>query len=90
MGPMAKMFYVQDRRQVVGNCVLWWAEGRAGYTCELDRAHRFTEDEVMSRNWRKTDIPWPCDLIDGLAIRHCRAEPLHDHTPPAVRHERGD
>jgi len=66
-----RLFYLRDDRQVVGNCLLWWAKGRSGYTCNLDNAHVFTEKEAFEQHRsRKTDRPYPKDVIDGIAIRH--------------------
>lgn len=61
------MFYLQDRRQYVGNCPLWWAIGGAGYTTRIDQAQRYTRAEAYDQNrTRDTDVPWPCDQIDAL------------------------
>jgi len=66
-----RLYYLRDARQVVGNCLLWWGKGRSGYTCNLDNAHLFTESEAYSQHKsRASDIPYPKDLIDGLAYRH--------------------
>ncbi len=61
------MFYLQDRRQYVGNCPLWWAIGGAGYTTRIDQAQRYTRAEAYDQNrTRDTDVPWPCEQIDAL------------------------
>lgn len=61
------MFYVQDSRQYVGNCPLWWCPDGAGYTTRLDKAGKYTSDAAMSQHRaRGTDIPWPCEQIDAL------------------------
>lgn len=64
------LYYIRDTRQIVGNCVMWWAKDAKGYTCDLDRAHLYTEEEVESQDWRDTDIPMPEEEINALAYRH--------------------
>ncbi len=44
--PADTLFYVQ--KGYVGNCVLFWAQGGAGYTTRHDRAHVFTRDEIIN------------------------------------------
>lgn len=62
------MFYIQDTRSFVGNCVVWWAPDGKGYVTRLDEAGRYTEEEAIRQNrTRDTDVPWPCDEIDKLA-----------------------
>jgi hypothetical protein len=63
-----KLYYVEDSRYPVGNCVSWWAKNGAGYTCHLDKAHVFTADEIRRRGaTRETDIPWPKEAVDEAA-----------------------
>ncbi len=62
------MFYIQDTRQFVGNCPVWWAPNGGGYVTRLDEAGRYTEQEAVKKNrTRDTDIPWPCAEIDAIA-----------------------
>jgi len=64
------MFYIQDTRQFVGNCPMWWGPNGRGYVTRLDEAGRYTEQEAIKQNrTRDTDIPWPCAEIDAIA-RH--------------------
>ena len=66
-----RLYYLRDDRQVVGNCVLWWRKGRSGYTCNLDDAHVFTSKEAFEQHRsRKTDRPYPKDVVDSIAYRH--------------------
>lgn len=59
-------FYLQDSRRYVGNDVLWWAIGGNGYTSDLRQAEVYTREEALSHHQaRETDIPWPCDYIQG-------------------------
>lgn len=62
------MFYIQDTRQFVGNCPMWWGPNGRGYVTRLDEAGRYTEQEAIKQNrTRDTDIPWPCAEIDAIA-----------------------
>lgn len=61
------LYYLQDTRQYVGNCPMWWAKDGNGYTTRLDEAQTYTLDEAMSQHTsRATDVPWPCSMIDPL------------------------
>lgn len=68
------MYYVQDSRQVVGNCALWWCAEAKGYTCELGEAGQYSGREV--RSMRTTDIPWPVGAVRDVAVQHVRSEGL--------------
>ncbi|MHC4301430.1 MAG: hypothetical protein ACYS7Y_29540 [Planctomycetota bacterium] len=74
---MGKLFYVQDARQHVGNSMLWWAKNHEGYTCDIRKAHVFSEVEInQARFLRGTDIPWPKNYIDArvsfhIDMQHC-------------------
>ena len=57
---MEDLYYLQDSRGYVGNDVLFWAKGSAGYTTNIDKAELFTKEQAMLQNkCRETDIPWP-------------------------------
>lgn len=62
-----QLYYVQDTRQYVGNCVLWWGKDRAGYTCHLSRAGLYTAEECVGM--RETDRAWPRELVERAASR---------------------
>lgn len=65
-----RMFYIQDTRQFVGNCPMWWGPNGSGYVTRLDEAGRYTEQEAVKQNrCRETDIPWPCAEIEAIARR---------------------
>lgn len=68
------LYYVQDSRQVVGNCALWWRAESAGYTCEIGEAGWYSGTEAASM--RETDIPWPVGEVEKIVVRHVRAEGL--------------
>lgn len=67
-------YYLQDTRDYVGNCVLWWRKNREGYTTDLREAHIFTKDEAYRQHaCRASDLPWPKAYIDA------RSAPRVDH-----------
>ena len=72
--PVPQFYYIQDARRFVGNSVLWWREGGAGYTTNLAEAMRVTGD------WkgRDTDILWPVDEIDARATRQFDMQNFRD------------
>lgn len=61
---MSKLFYLQDARSFVGNAVVWWAQDSKGYTCDIRKAHVFTEETLKAIKPRKTDIAWPKEFVD--------------------------
>lgn len=65
-------YYIQDRRQFVGNCILWWGIDSQGYTCNLDQAGVYTG--AFCRGRRDTDIPWPKAYVDAHTVRHARGD----------------
>ena len=70
-GGMMSKCYVQDKRQYVGNSMLWWAKDCNGYTCDIRKAHVFdSEAEAHLRADRKTDVVWPKDYIDARISHH--------------------
>ena len=60
-------FYLQDKRQYVGNDILWWAKARMGYTTDLSKAEVFTKEEAMAQHRCRPDIdiPWPKKYVDN-------------------------
>ena len=64
---MSNEYYLQDSRQMVGNCMLWWGRGCSGYVTDLREAHVFSEEEKHKMIIRDTDIWWIKTYIDGIA-----------------------
>ena len=53
-----------DRRRTLGNCVLFWAKERRGYTTNIAKAHRFDEDEARDiEGNRSTECAIPYDEV---------------------------
>lgn len=74
-------YYIEDSRQVVGNCVLWWGKDRSGYTCTLDDAGIYTGLEaarIVGMRSEDTDHAWPTSFVDAHVYRHVRCEPLNE------------
>jgi len=74
---MSNLFYLQDKRSVVGNSMSWWAiEGR-GYTCDIRCAQVWTKEELEKDGYWTMDgykhakyQVWPKDVIDRLVQWH--------------------
>ncbi len=79
-------YYIQDSRQYVGNCVLWWAVEGQGYTCELPEAGMFKGSDSRVHSDRDCDVPWPVELVRPFVRQHIDASSLHrlreQATPP--------
>ncbi len=61
-------WYLQDKRQMVGNDMMWWAKDGKGYTTDLNKAHVFTKQEAFEHaKHRDSDVPWPKNYIDSIS-----------------------
>lgn len=77
---MEKLYYLQDKRTIVGNSVSWWAIDGKGYTCDIRCAQLWTEEELkLNRYWpsenKGTDAhakykPWPVDEVNRIIQHH--------------------
>ena len=67
-------------RSTVGNCMLFWAEGKSGYTCDLSKAHVFGEDEAFRQHQCRpeVDYPIPLDVAQALVVQHVRQDAVFD------------
>lgn len=70
------LYYIQDTRQIVGNCMMFWCPGDKGYTCQLDLAGKYIGAEALSRCRDGTHMAWPVDFIEVNAVRHVRKDHL--------------
>ena len=74
-----KLYYLQDTRDYVGNSMLWWAKDHKGYTCDIRKAHIFTEAEARGLfTSRNTDKGWPKDFIDERIAHHIDSQSCND------------
>lgn len=72
-----QLYYMQDRRQCVGNSMLWWAKDCRGYVCDIRKAEVFTMEEALANSHRDSDVLWPKEFIDDrisyhIDMQHCR------------------
>lgn len=72
-------YYIQDTRQIVGNCALWWRHEGKGYTCELLDAGLFKGNSSEVHSDRDCDVPWPAELVRKLVIGHVTTDHLYSH-----------
>jgi len=68
---MSELYYLQDKRDYVGNSMLWWRAGGSGYCCDVREAGVFTKEQAFAQHrCRETDIPWPRSYIDARVAHH--------------------
>lgn len=74
---MAKLYYIQDTRDTVGNCASWWRPNSCGYTTQIEEAGLYSEEEAKKiTSHRSTDIAWPKEVVEHCAVRHVRVDHL--------------
>lgn len=73
-----KMFFLQNTRNYVGNSVLWWCPGGAGYTPELDEAGEFSEEDARKRDGHHGIKAIPVEVARACSSTHVRGERLRD------------
>lgn len=74
---MSTLYYLQDSRSFVGNCVVWWAKGGNGYTTDTSRAQLYTREEAMAQHrTRPSDVPWPATYVQDRTAPTVDAQKL--------------
>jgi hypothetical protein len=75
MTDQEKNWLIQDCRQAVGNCALWWGPNRQGYVCSIEEAGRYTEQEARAQE-RSRETDRAVRLEDALrcATTHVRTD----------------
>ena len=59
-------YYIRNEGYL-GNALIWRSEDGNGYTCDINKAGKFTKDRAMSICLtRDEDSAYPCDYIDNL------------------------
>jgi hypothetical protein len=69
-----ELFFIQDTREYVGNCMLFWRPDGRGYTTDLKRAGRYTRAEYSRRTQRETDVLWPVGYVLKHSVMHFRSD----------------
>lgn len=73
----AELYYIWNG-EYVGNAMLWWGPDGGGYTCNIERAGKYTlEDALRINKSRGTDIPFPVSHIDAILTKIVDAQNLH-------------
>ena len=71
------LYYIQDSREYVGNCVVFWGKNNSGYVCDITKAGLYTYEEAMSQHKsRHTDIPWLKEDVENALRTFCDAQYL--------------
>jgi hypothetical protein len=67
--PEDQLYYVQNG--FVGNCPLFWGLGNCGYTSDLDKAQKYTKEQIVKEfsNPREQDIIWLAAEVDSKVKR---------------------
>lgn len=54
---MGELYYLQDKRSIVGNSMMWWAINGCGYTCDIRCAQTWTKEELVKLNyWENNEL----------------------------------
>jgi len=71
-----ELWLILDKRQNVGNCLLFWGTDRGGYTTELNLAGRYTEAEAKQQEKDRPDIDQavPLSIARRFMAVHVRAD----------------
>jgi len=69
------LYYLQVKG-FSGNSLLWWRQGRHGYTADIRQAHVFTKAEAFGQaTVRPTeDFPWKKSYIDTHLQHHVHVD----------------
>lgn len=71
------LYYIQDSREYVGNCVVFWGKNNSGYVCDITKAGLYTYEEAMSQHKsRHTDIPWLKEDVENALRTFCDVQYL--------------
>lgn len=63
------LYYIQNG--YVGNAIYWWALDSKGYTTNIKKAHKFSEQEAQSIiDNDQSQKMWNCDYIDNEKEAH--------------------
>lgn len=67
---LSKREYYLRSKGFVGNALCWWLPGGAGYTTDIRKAGKFTEEEAKARTRYGGTAAYLCSDIDGNEPAH--------------------
>ncbi len=65
-------YYVQDSRQIVGNCMLWWCPDGKGYACDIRQAGQYPGRAI--RDLDEVHVGWPVEFVLENISQHVRRD----------------
>lgn len=63
------MYYIRNEGYI-GNALIWWAKDSKGYTSDINKAGKYTEEQARNICKRPEDTAYECDYIDNLTEAH--------------------
>jgi hypothetical protein len=71
-------YYIQRHASgFVGDCMLWWAKGGHGYTCDLNCAEVWTQEDaenLIASDRGQKFTAWEKKATDASSVRHASIE----------------
>lgn len=61
-------YYIQNRDAgFLGNAILFWGQNRSGYTADINKSHKFTEEEAkgICQGNPEKNRAWSVEYIDN-------------------------
>lgn len=73
--PSKELYYLQHHGCYSGDSLIWWREGKRGYTADIKQAHVFTKEEAYRQHeCRPEDRPWRKEFVDANVQFHVSNE----------------
>ena len=63
-----KLYYIHNG--FVGNAMCWWGKDSKGYTCDINKAGKYTKEEAKRIIKRPEDQAWLCSYVDKNEKAH--------------------
>ena len=72
------LYYLQNTTATIGNAMLWWRDGDAGYCCEIREAKVFTAEEAWNTIGSDTGKfkMWDKARVDAKISHHVEEQHL--------------
>lgn len=74
-----QLYYIQEKDRTVGNSATWWRKNDQGYSCHLEEAGKYCEEEMIKRTKDVEDVGWPVEDIDEMATRQVDVQKMYRH-----------